>query len=50
MLLDRCPWYIAGPLLGPVVMGLLAGVMLHRVLAARKNIDAHAPAAAVTGL
>jgi hypothetical protein len=24
MLLDRCPWYIAGPLLGVVIIGLRA--------------------------
>jgi hypothetical protein len=50
MPLDRWPWYIGGPLLGPVVVGLLAGVTLHRVLAATKNIDAHTPAPTTAGL
>jgi hypothetical protein len=26
MLLDRCPWYIAGPVLGLVIIGLRATV------------------------
>jgi uncharacterized membrane protein YedE/YeeE len=115
MLLDRCPWYIAGPVLGlviiglratvnqplgvtgepigwsverprtrhvagsilfafgwtvagtcpgpvaamigegrlvgvPVVVGLLAGVTLQGMLAARKTVEPHMPAPAVTGL
>ena len=27
MLLDRCPWFIAGPLLGAVIVGLRATVI-----------------------
>jgi hypothetical protein len=42
MPLDRWPWYIGGPILGPVVVGLLPGLMLHRVLAAKKNRRTHA--------
>jgi len=40
-----------GRLVGvPVVVGLLAGVALQRMLAAKKNVDAHMPAAATAGL
>jgi hypothetical protein len=40
-----------GRLVGvPVVVGLLAGVALQRMLAAKKNVDAHIPAAATAGL
>jgi uncharacterized membrane protein YedE/YeeE len=51
-----CPGPVAamigeGRLVGvPVVVGLLAGVALQRMLAAKKNVDAHIPAAATAGL
>ncbi len=61
MLLDRCPWYIVGPILGlgVVMIGLratvnsplgAAGVTLQRMLAARKNVAPHMPAPAAIGL
>jgi uncharacterized membrane protein YedE/YeeE len=51
-----CPGPVAamigeGRLVGvPVVVGLLAGVTLQRMLAARKNVEPHMPAPAATGL
>ena len=51
-----CPGPVAamigeGRLVGvPVAVGLLAGVTLQRMLAAKKNVDAHMPAATVAGL
>lgn len=51
-----CPGPVAamigeGRLVGvPVVVGLLAGVTLQRMLAAKKNVDAHMPAPATAGL
>jgi uncharacterized membrane protein YedE/YeeE len=51
-----CPGPVAamigeGRLVGvPVVVGLLAGVTLQRMLAARKNVEAHIPAPAAAGL
>ena len=51
-----CPGPVAamigeGRLVGvPVVVGLLVGVTLQRMLAARKNVEAHMPAPAAAGL
>ena len=51
-----CPGPVAamigeGRLAGvPVAVGLLAGVAVQRMLAARKNVDAHTPAPAAAGL
>lgn len=51
-----CPGPVAamigeGRLVGvPVVVGLLAGVTLQRMLAARQNVEAHMPAPAAAGL
>jgi uncharacterized membrane protein YedE/YeeE len=51
-----CPGPVAamigeGRLAGvPVTVGLLAGVAVQRMLAPRKNIDAHTPAPAAAGL
>jgi uncharacterized membrane protein YedE/YeeE len=51
-----CPGPVAamigeGRLVGvPVVLGLLAGVTLQRVFAARKHAESHTPAAAMAGL
>jgi uncharacterized protein len=51
-----CPGPVAamigeGRLVGiPVVVGLLAGVTLQRMLARRKDVEAHVPAAAAAGL
>jgi hypothetical protein len=40
-----------GRLVGvPVVVGLLAGVTLQRMLAAKKNVDAHMSAPVTAGL
>jgi hypothetical protein len=40
-----------GRLVGiPVAVGLLAGVTLERMLARRKDVEAHVPAAAAVGL
>ena len=63
MLLDHCPWSIAGPILGAVIVGLRAtlnkplgalggyiDVTLQRMLAARKNVEAHMSASAAAGL
>ena len=50
-----CPGPVAamigeGRLVGvPVVLGLLAGVTLHRVFAARRNAETHTPAPAAAG-
>ena len=51
-----CPGPVAamigeGRLVGiPVVIGLLAGITLQRMLAPRKDIEGHMPAAAAAGL
>jgi uncharacterized membrane protein YedE/YeeE len=51
-----CPGPVAamigeGRLVGiPVVVGLLAGVTLQRILAPKKDVEAHMPAAAAAGL
>jgi uncharacterized membrane protein YedE/YeeE len=51
-----CPGPVAamigeGRLVGiPVAVGLLAGVTLERMLARRKDVEAHVPAAAAAGL